>query len=89
MQYVEHEYDDPIPRDYGVIDLVDFICSYLVWQTEIWIEEKEVSTFDSIEKISAFGLLGLADEIAWIENSKMLKKKVAKRTSIVHRSNIM
>ncbi|EYC32893.1 hypothetical protein Y032_0002g1151 [Ancylostoma ceylanicum] len=53
---------------------------------EMWTEEKEVSTFDPIENISDFGLLGFA----WCENSKNLKKKVAKRaSSIVHRSNIM
>ena len=30
IRYAEHEYDNPIPRVYGVIDFVDFICSYLV-----------------------------------------------------------
>ncbi|EYC06774.1 hypothetical protein Y032_0074g887 [Ancylostoma ceylanicum] len=60
------------------------------WQTKLWTEEKEVSTFDSIENISDFELLGFAAEFAWGENSKKLEKKVAKRApSIMHRSNTM
>ncbi|EYB85426.1 hypothetical protein Y032_0298g1750 [Ancylostoma ceylanicum] len=30
IRYAEHEYDNPIPRVYGVVDFVGFICSYLV-----------------------------------------------------------
>ncbi|EYC39080.1 hypothetical protein Y032_0677g1439 [Ancylostoma ceylanicum] len=58
------------------------------WQAKT--EEKDVSTFDSIENTSDFGLLGFAADFAWCKNLEKLKKKVAKRApSFVHRSNIM
>ncbi|EYB89145.1 hypothetical protein Y032_0235g3177 [Ancylostoma ceylanicum] len=39
IRYAEHEYDNPIPRVYEVIDFVDFICSYLVVKHHVLVDQ--------------------------------------------------